>query len=128
MFVNEYELPALELADPGKVLSKAMLEIKLKETSNNENLDGAEEPATASGAPSMLFRESIERAEAVFLDISAGKSTISIFRLGSILFEFGLKLSDEDVEDIIAQLEMKDALDITFSEAIDIANYLASEY
>lgn len=127
MFLNAYDLPELQLANPTQVLSKAASQLKLSEALKADEIPYNESGDGPARGEMLLFRESMERAEEIFNEIAYGKPTISIFRLGMILREFGLTITNSDVDDIVAQLEMKDAMDITFSEAIDIANFLASE-
>lgn len=126
MFVNEYDLPELKLSDPAKVLSAASTELRLRGAAPIDDFDFAQ--SAEGAAPFLLQRESVDNAQKVFYNISNGKHTISIFRLGEVLNEFGLTINSNDVNDIIQQLEMKETMDITFSEAIDIANFIAGEY
>ena len=79
------------------------------------------------GNSPFIFKENLERAQKAFQQIAGDNLTISIFRLGEVLNEFGLTITSADIDDIIQQLEMKDAMDVSFSEAVDIANYLAGD-
>lgn len=129
MFVNEYDLPELKLADSTKVLYDATEEARILKApkSSSGEYDFQQQMEDGKGEFFFLFKENVDRAQKVFQDIAGDKPTISIFRIGAVLSEFGLRITNADIDDIIQQLEMKDAMDVSFSEAVDIANYLAGD-
>ena len=128
MFVNEYDLPELKLADSTKVLYDAIAETRvLKAPKSSRGYDFQQQMEDRKGELQFLFKENVDRAQKVFQEIAGDKPIISIFRLGAVLNEFGLTITNADIDDIIQQLEMKDTMDVSFSEAVDIANYLAGD-
>lgn len=116
------------MADSAKVLRDATAETRiLKAPISSLDYDFEQMIEEGKGNSPFLFRENMERAQKAFQRIAGDSSTISIFRLGEVLNEFGLTITNTDIDDIIQQLEMKDAMDVSFSEAVDIANYLAGD-
>ena len=72
----------------------------------------------------VIEAEYLDKALAVFNDLSEDQETIMIFKLGEVLKHLGLNILPEDINEIITQLEMKDAMYISFSEAVEIAIYI----
>ena len=56
--------------------------------------------------------------------LAPGKQGISIYRIEDVLHELGLNLNSNDITEIITQLELKDTLDVSFTEAVEIASYI----
>ena len=55
---------------------------------------------------------------------SNSQQTISIYQMGEVLEQLGLNITSEDIDEIVVQLEMKEANDISFSEAVEVAIYI----
>jgi len=127
MFHNEFKLPGLTLADPTGIIDIAVSDVRMQSIrrSHASPEDGAEGIYSTQ-----IPAQSLERARKVFHGLTNGNGnsneaqTISIYRLADVLYELGLSLTAADITEIVTQLELKDTLDVSFSEAVEIASYI----
>lgn len=116
MYYNEFQLPSLKLADPTGIIDLAVSDVRMNSVNHAE----------ANTSQRAYIRPyALERAHKVFnASLDAGKTGVSIYRLSDVLQELNLNLSAADVTEIISQLELKDTLDVSFAEAVEIATYI----
>lgn len=115
---NDFKLPGLTLADPNEVIDIAVSDVRMNSVHRNEVEEGTRQ--------SYIRPYALEKAHKVFKSVASkvDKQVISIYRLSEVLFELGLDLNASDVAEITSQLELKDTLDISFAEAVEIASYI----
>jgi Ca2+-binding EF-hand superfamily protein len=117
MYHNEFQLPGLTLADPTGLIDLAVSEVRMNSVHRNKH--------DSSSKQTFIRPQALEKAQKVFNSIvPAGKQGVSIYRLGEVLLELGLNLNASDVTEIVSQLELKDTLDVSFAEAVEIATYI----
>lgn len=112
-----YGLPELALADPASVIDRSLAEVRMSKLQNSTLHD-------TPNFGGVIEAEYLDKALAVFNELSEDQETIMIFKLGEVLKHLGLNILPEDINEIITQLEMKDAMDVSFSEAVEIAIYI----
>lgn len=119
LYHNDFQLPGLTLADPNEVIDIAVSDVRMNSVHKSHG--------TEEGNKQTYIRPyALEKAHKIFKSVSskADQQVISIYRLSEVLFELGLDLNASDVAEITAQLELKDTLDISFAEAVEIATYI----
>lgn len=125
LYHNEFQLPSLTLADPTGLIDLAVSDVRMNSV---HHAAAFEEGGSGGGSvkPSFIRPYALERALKVFNSLTeVGKlGVLSIYRLGDVLYELGLSLNATDVTEVIAQLELKDTLDVSFAEAVEIATYI----
>ncbi len=122
LFHNEFKLPGLTLADPTGIIDIAVSDVRMQ--SIRKSHAGPEDGADGIYS-TQIPAQSLERARKVFHNLSnEATQTISIYRLADVLYELGLSLGAADITEIVSQLELKDTLDVSFSEAVEIASYI----
>ena len=120
MYHNEFQLPGLTLADANGIIDVAVSEVRMSSLHHNTN-----EISTSMKCSTYIRPYALERAHKVYNSmIQQGKSGVSIYRLSEVLSELGLNMSTADVTEIVAQLELKDTLEVSFAEAVEIATYI----
>jgi Ca2+-binding EF-hand superfamily protein len=118
MYHNEFQLPSLTLADPTGLIDLAVSEVRMNSVHRNQRESSSKQQA-------FIRPLALEKAQKVFNSIMPpGKQGVSIYRLGEVLSELGLNLNASDVTEIVSQLELKDTLDVSFAEAVEIAAYI----
>lgn len=123
MFHNEFKLPGLTLADPNGIIDIAVSDVRMQ--SIRRSHAGPEDGAEGIYS-TQIPAQALEKARKVFhsLTNSSEAQSISIYRLADVLYELGLSLTAADITEIVTQLELKDTLDVSFSEAVEIASYI----
>jgi Ca2+-binding EF-hand superfamily protein len=119
MFHNEFQLPSLTLADPTGVIDLAVSDVRMNSVHHTTDLGDSAKAA-------FIRPYALERAHKVFNSLTErGKpGLLSIYRLNDVLHELGLDLNASDVTEVITQLELKDTMDVSFAEAVEIATYI----
>jgi hypothetical protein len=116
--MQKYELPEIGLANARGVLDLATTETRMQRA-------GVRGTASVQAAP--IGMSAIGRAEDNFAKIDVDKKGIVPFwTINTILYELGVDLDDEQLEDIRSQLEIDSKQELTFPEICDIANFLNS--
>lgn len=117
MYHNEFQLPGLTLANPEGLIDLAVSEVRMNSVHHTAHNDNTSQ--------SYIRPYALEKAHKMFNSLLApGKQGISIYRLEEVLHELGLNLTSSDITEIISQLELKDTLDVSFTEAVEIASYI----
>ena len=119
LYHNDFQLPGLTLADPNGIIDIAVSDVRMNSVHRPYELEG--------GAKQSYIRpHALEKAHKIFKSVASksDQQVISIYRLAEVLYELGLDLNASDIAEITAQLELKDTLDISFAEAVEIATYI----
>jgi hypothetical protein len=127
MVHNDFQLPDLKLADPTGLIDIAVSDVRMNSLHNShggmQQMESLEQ--TSSYAHAYIQPHALEKAHALFNSICVtGTHAISIYRLADVLYELGLNLGAHDITEIISQLELKDTLDLSFAEAVEIATFI----
>ncbi|KAJ1436081.1 hypothetical protein B484DRAFT_325311 [Ochromonadaceae sp. CCMP2298] len=117
IFQNEFLLPGLTLANPTKIIDIAVSDVRM----NSLHKSYAQEDS----GQVYIRPEALEHALAVFNKITRGDShVISIYEITDVMHELGLNLSSSDIQEIITQLQVKDTMELSFAEAVEIATFI----
>jgi len=126
IYYNEFSLPSLGLANPRQILDLAISEVRMN--SLNKSFVRQSTPC------SVINPRNMEAAKLKFQEFCRTEGgggvdcdTISIYQSKPIFNELGLNVSVTDIDDIIEQLQIKDTVDISFAEVVEIATYIHSE-
>ena len=120
--VNEFELPSLYLANPNGVLDVVVSEIRMDALHRGHSRGGypSEQPVQI-----VIDQESLEQANKVFNELANPDTNLMpAYRIGDVLHELGLYLSDQDIYDVVTQLKIPEYLEISFSETVEIGTYI----
>lgn len=119
VFHNKFQLPSLTLADSDKVLDVAVSEVRMNSLNKSHS---------ATRLPqNLISKVALEAADAAFNRIAQEEGTphaVSIYHMGEVLLQLGLNLTEADIRDIVEQLEVKDTMEVSFSEAVEIATFI----
>jgi hypothetical protein len=124
LYHNEFNLPELGLANPRGIVDLAVSEVRMN--SLNKSFTRLSTPF------SVINTGNMECAKERFHELNSAQGesqseTISIYQSKPVFAELGLNLSAADIDDIIGQLELRDSLDISFTEVVEIAAYIHGE-
>jgi hypothetical protein len=124
LYHNEFSLPELGLANPRGIVDLAVSEVRL--SSLNKSFTRLSTPFSAINTSNMECAK--ERFQELNSAQGEGQSeTVSIYQSKAVFAELGLNLSAADIDDIIGQLELRDSLQISFTEVVEIAAYIHGE-
>lgn len=118
---NEFELPPLYLANPNGVLDIIVSEIRMDALHRGHSRGyQPEQPVEL-----IIDQQSLEQANKVFNELSNPDTNLMpAYRIGDVLHELGLYLSDQDIYEVITQLKIPEYLEISFSETVEIGTYI----
>jgi Ca2+-binding EF-hand superfamily protein len=115
LYQNEFQLPGLTLANPTKIIDIAVSDVRMNSLHKAYAQEGAQ----------VIRPESLEQALVVFNNITRGDNhVISIYQITDVMHELGLSLTAADIQEIITQLEVKDTMELSFAETVEIATFI----
>lgn len=147
MYHNEFSLPCLGLANSAAIVDVAISDVRLRSLnksysqlnaqsstlhSNDYEADNEIMNERSATRNVQIRPESLEKANKVFNSLATVDSgmqvrVVSIYKIAEVLNELGLNISEPDIEDIVGQLQMEETLDVSFSEAVEIATFIHAQ-